>query len=357
MNRPGRVGRARRGSVRAVGLLAAGMAVLLTAGCGLFGGDSGSDDASSGTTAKPGPLEKSTINVGVMLGVDCSGVQLGILKDLFKKEGLTVKPTTVQSGAVAIPALAGGSLDFTFGNWVSFMKAQASGTADLKFISESYVAPPNSNFSLITSPNSGVKSVQDFKYSGEGDKKKIAVNAVGNINELLIRAVFEANDIKFDDVELKEMAFPDMAGALAAGTVQAAAVVDPFVSAAQKDIGAKIVVDLTGAGPTEDFPVAGFATTAKFAKENPNTVKAFQRVLLEGQQLASDRKNVEWALPKFAKMTPETASLVRLGDYPTTIDPKRLQRVSDLLSSYNMMPGGKKLDVKPLVIPMPTSSN
>lgn len=350
MNRPGRVGRARRGSVRAVGLLAAGMAVLLTAGCGLFGGDSGSE-ASSDTTAKPGPLEKSTVNVGVMLGVDCTGAQLGILKDLFKEEGLTVKAETVQSGAVAIPKIAAGSLDFTFGNWVSFMKAQAAGAADLKFISESYIAPPNSNFALITGPNSGVKSAKDLR------GKKIAVNAKGNINELLIRAVFDANDIPFDSIELKEMAFPDMAGALAAGTVDAAALVDPFVAAAQKEIGAKIVVDLTGKGVTENFPLAGFATSAKFAKENPNTVKAFQRVLLKGQQLASDRKNVEWALPKFAKMTPEIAALVKVGQYPTTIDPKRLQRVSDLLSTYGMMPEGKKLDVKPLVIPMPTSTS
>jgi len=351
MNRPGRVGGARRGSVRAVGLLAAGMAVLLTAGCGLFGGDDSGNEASSNTTAKAGPLEKTTINVGVMLGVDCTGAQLGILKDLFKEQGLTVKPETVQSGAVAIPKLAGGSLDFTFGNWVSFMKAQASGSADLKFVSESYIAPPNSNFALIAAPNSGIRSVKDLV------GKKVAVNVKGNINELLMRAVFEANDVDFNSVELKEMAFPDMAGALQAGTVDAASILDPFVSDAQKDFGAKIVVDLTGDGPTGDFPVAGFATTAKFAKENPNTVKAFQRALLKGQQLASDRKNVEWALPKFAKMPPETASIVRLGQYPTTIDPKRLQRVSDLLSSYGMMPNGAKLEVKPLVIPMPTSTS
>jgi NitT/TauT family transport system substrate-binding protein len=325
------------------------MAVLLTAGCGLFGGGDSGTEASSDTTAKAGPLEKKTINVGVMLGVDCTGVQLGILKDLFKEEGLTAKPETVQSGAVAIPKLAGGSLDFTFGNWVSFIKAQASGTVDLKFISEAYIAPPNSNFALVASPNSGIKSVKDLV------GKKIAVNAKGNINELLIRAVFEANDIDFNSVELKEMAFPDMAGALQAGTVQAAALIDPFVSAAQKDIGAKVVVDLTGPGPTENFPIAGFATTAKFAKENPNTVAAFQRVLLKGQQLAANRKNVEWALPKFAKMPPETASIVRIGQYPTTIDPKRLQRVADLLTSYGMLP--QKLDIKPLVIKMPTSTS
>src|SRR5262245_66522674 len=100
MNRPGRVGRARRGSVRAGGVLAVFMAALLTAGCGLFGGsDSGSDDASAGTATAKGPLEKKTLKVGMMLAIDCAGGQLALQKDLFKEEGLTIEPETIQSGA------------------------------------------------------------------------------------------------------------------------------------------------------------------------------------------------------------------------------------------------------------------
>jgi NitT/TauT family transport system substrate-binding protein len=243
--------------------------------------------------------------------------------------------------------LASGELDISFGNWISFMKAQQKGTADLKFIGEAYIATPNSNFALVTDPDSGVNSVKDLA------GKKIAVNAKGNINELLIRAVFEANDVEFDPNNLTEMNFPDMAGALDQGKVAAAAMIDPFVTDAQQRIGGKIVVDLAGKGPTQDFPVSGYAASAKFAKEHPKTIAAFQRALLKGQQLAGDRKNVEEALPKFAKMPPETAALVKFGTFPTTIDKKRLQRVSDLLTTYDMMP---KLEIAPLVIPMPTSS-
>lgn len=344
MNRPGRVGRARRGSVRAVGLLAVGMAALLTAGCGLFGGDSESEGASdSSSTAAAGPLEKTTLNVGVMVGIDCSGPQLALLNDAFKEEGLTIKPETVQSGAIAIPKLAGGGLDVTFGNWVSFMKAQGK-VADLRFISESYISTPNSNFAVIATPDSGINGPKDLA------GKKVAVNALSNINELLLRAVLDANDVEFNSVQLVEMAFPDMAAALQNKTVDAAATIDPFVVNAQKTIGAKIVTDLTGQGPTENFPLSGFAVTKDFADKNPNTVAAFQRALLKGQQAAADRANIQEALPKFAKMDPETAAIVRIGQFPTSIDPKRLQRVADLLKTYGMM---GELDVEPLVIEMP----
>lgn len=349
MNRPGRVGRARRGSARAVGLLAASMAVLLTAGCGLFGGDSESDASSESTNQASAKLETDTIRLGVMKVIDCSGSQIALLKDLFKEEGLTIKPTVVQSGAVSIPMLGAGTLDISFGNWVSFVKAQQSGKFDLKFIGEAYVATPNSNFGLVAAPDKGINSVKDLA------GKKIAVNAKGNINELLIRAVFSANDVEFDPNNLVEMAFPDMANKLAAGEVAAAAVIDPFFVDAQKRIGAKLVADLSGPGPTENFPVSGYAASAAFAKKNPNTIKAFQRVLLKGQQMSNDRKNVEEALPKFAGMEPETAAIVRYGTFPTSIDKKRLQRVSDLLSSYGLMPG--KLEVGPLVIPMPTATS
>lgn len=349
MNRPGRVGRARRGSARAVGLLAASMAVLLTAGCGLFGGGDSGSDASSDTSAKnAGPLEKTTINLGVLPAIDSSGVQIAIERGLFEAEGLTVKTQELQSGAASIEKLNNGELDMSFGNWVSFIQAQQKKLIDLRFIGEAYLSTPNSNFVLVTTPDSGISSVKDL----EG--QPIAVNAPHNINELLIRAVFEANDVKFDANMLTPMAFPAMAQALQTGQVKAASFIDPWTVDAQKNVGGKVVVDLTGQGPTKDFPVSGYATTAKFAKDNPNTVAAFQRALLKGQQLAGDRKNVEEALPKFAKMPAETAAIVRYGTFPTSIDAKRIQRVSDLLTTYQMM---DKLDVTKLVIPFPTSSS
>jgi NitT/TauT family transport system substrate-binding protein len=343
MNRPGRVGRARRGSVRAGGLLAVTLAALLTAGCGLFGGDDSGDKAASDTTAKAaGPLEKSTIKVGVMPTIDCSGAQLALLNKAFESEGLNVQAETLQSGAFGIPKLQNGELDISFGNWVSFIKAQQQKTLDLRFVSEAYLSTPNSNFVALANPNSGINSAKDLV------GKTIAVNALGNINELLLRAVLDANDVKFEDVHLVEMGFPAMLPALQNGQVDAISSIDPFVTLAQKQFGAKIVFDMTGAGPTEDFPLSGFATTKDFAAKNPNTIAAFQRAIAKGQSLAADRSNVQEALPKFAKMDTETAALVRFGTFPTTIDSKRLQRVADLLVTYKMLPG--KMDIGSLVV-------
>jgi NitT/TauT family transport system substrate-binding protein len=330
--------------------LATLLAASLTAGCGLFGGSDEAEGSGDNTAAASGPLEQTTLKVGVMVGIDCSGAQLALLNDAFADEGLKIEATTVQSGAIAIPQLAAGELDITFGNWVSFIKAQANGLVDMKFISESYLSTPNSNFAVIAAKDSQINSPKDL----EG--KKIAVNAKGNINELLLRAVLTANDVDFNKIKdnLVEMPFPNMAAAIANKQIDAAATIDPFVTSAQKEIGAKTVFDLTGAGPTENFPLSGFAVTKEFADKNPNTVAAFQRALLKGQQLAADRSKVEEALPKFAKMDPQTAAIVKIGQFPTTIDPKRLQRVADLLVTYDMLP--KEIDIEPLVVTMPSEN-
>ena len=83
MNRPGTVGRARRGSVRAVGLVATLLVALLTAGCGLFGGSDEPEAEGGETTTNAGPLEKTTLKVGVMVGIDCAGAQLALINDSF----------------------------------------------------------------------------------------------------------------------------------------------------------------------------------------------------------------------------------------------------------------------------------
>jgi len=325
------------------------MAVLLTAGCGLFGGDS-ENDASSDTTAKAaGPLETKTIKIGVMPTIDCSGAQLALLNKAFEDEGLTVKAQTLQSGAFGIPKLQSGEIDFSFGNWVSFIKAQATKTADLRFVGESYLSTPNSGFAILANPDTGINSAKDLA------GKTIAVNALGNVNELLLRAVLDANDVDFNSVQLKPMGFPEMLPALQKKEIDAISSFEPFHTLAQKSFGAKVVTDLTGQGPTEQFPLSGFATTAKFAEANPNTVAAFQRALTKGQQLAGDRSNIQAALPKFAKMDAATAALVKYGTFPTTIDPKRLQRVADLLVTYKML--DNKFEVKPFVMTAPAASN
>ncbi|RKT56590.1 ABC transporter substrate-binding protein [Saccharothrix australiensis] len=328
------------GGLSAIALLAA------VSGCGLLGG---SEDKPANSAAAPGAVEKPKIKLGLLPILDVASVHVAIKKGYFKEEGLEVDAVPVQGGALAIPGLIQGDIDITFGNWVSFFAAEAKdaakGVDGLKLISDGYQAKPEM-FLILTAADSTIKAPKDLA------GKTIAINTFRNIAELTAKATLEANDVDPKSVTFKEFAFGDMQAAVQNKTVDAAFMVEPYISKAQRSIGAISVLD-AATGPTDGIPIAGYGTTGKFAKANPNTIAAFQRAMAKGQRDAADRPTVEPLLVDYANVDKETASLVHFGEYPTTLDATRLQRVATLMKTYGLLE--KDLDVKPMLFTAPGS--
>jgi NitT/TauT family transport system substrate-binding protein len=323
------------GAVSAVAMLA------VVSGCGLLGG---TEDKPTGAAAAPGKVEKAKITLGLLPILDVASVHVALTKGYFAEEGLEVDVKYVQGGAAAIPGLIKGDLDITFGNWVSFIGAEvkeaAKGVDGLKLINDGYQAKPEM-FLILAKGDSKIKSPKDL----EG--KTIAINTFRNIAELTAKATLEANDVNPEKVTFKEFPFGDMEAAVQNGTVDAAFMVEPFISRAQRVSGQVSVLD-AASGPTADIPIAGYGTTGKFVKENPNTVAAFQRAMAKGQRDAADRPTVEPLLVDYAKVDKETAGLVHFGEFPTTLDATRLQRVATLMRTYGLLE--KDFDVKSMMV-------
>src|SRR5690606_25055018 len=122
-----------------------------------------------------------------------------------------------------------------------------------------------------------------------------------NIGTLLVRAAAQPQNVQFDeDKSFVEIAPPAMEQALKSNSVDAVQAIEPFGTQMEQSLGARMIADLSS-GPTADFPIAGYATTEKFAKENPETVAAFQRAIQKAQGMAADRKLVQDTLPTYAK--------------------------------------------------------
>lgn len=328
--------RVRRMAVRGIAL-----ATLLAtvASCGLLGGKEQTPAA-----APNGQVEKAKITLGVLPILDVASVHVAIKKKYFEAEGLEVELKKIQGGAQAIPGLINKELDFTFGNWVSFFAAQSKDAAKqvegIKLIADGYQAKPDM-FLILAAGDSGIKSPQDLA------GKTIAINTFKNIAELTAKATLEAANVDPKSVTFKEMPFPDMQAAIQNKTVDAAFMVEPFITRAQRAAGQVKVLD-AAAGPTDNIPIAGYATSGQFAKENPKTVAAFQRAIAKGQADAADRPTVEPLLVEYAQVDKETAALVHFGAFPTTLDATRLQRVTELMQRYGLL--DKAMDVKPMMI-------
>lgn len=324
---------------RAVGVVFAVAMLAVLSGCGLLGGP---EDKPADVS--PGEVEKAKIKIGLLPILDVAPVHIAITKGYFKAEGLEIEPVTIQGGAAAIPGLISGDLDITFGNWVSFFAAQAKGTAEdvggLKLISDGYQAKPDM-FLILKKSESPINSPKDLA------GKTIAINTLKNIAELTTRAILEANDVDLRTVTFKEMAMPDMEAAIENGVVDAGFMSEPFITRAQRTSGQIAVLD-AASGPTDGIPIAGYGTTGKFVEENPKTVAAFQRAMMKGQRDAADRSTVQPLLADYAKVDRETAALVHFGEFPTSLNSTRLQRVATLMRSYGLL--DEEFDVKPMLV-------
>ncbi len=298
-------------------LLTAALAV----GCG-----GGGSKASSGNG-----LEKKTITVAALPLMDSAGLYIAQQRKFFQAEGLTVKIQPVAQSILALPALKNGQVDvISGGNYVTFLQAYDKGTLKLRILADAAAQAPRFMAALVAK-NSPIKSPKDL----EG--KTIAVNIPNNIQSLTFNEVLKANDVDPSKVHYVQIPFPQMGAALQQHKVDVVHTGEPFGTAIQRKLGARMILDGGGA-PVTDLPVSGYLSTQDFVTKYPKTAAAFQRAIEKAQQVAStDRRAVEQVLPMYAKIDAETASVVSLPGYPTSVNPMRLERLIGLMQQAGML--------------------
>jgi NitT/TauT family transport system substrate-binding protein len=251
---------------------------------------------------------------------------------LFKQQGLNVTIDLAQNSQQAITGQLAGKFDITSADYVTYVDNVLLKKAPLRIVAESSFLQPNV-LTLMVKAGSGVRSITQLRH------QVISVNAPEDIGTLLIDSLLTENGIPLDTVKFNNnVAFPSVGADLAHGRVDAAFAPEPFVSLNEIQGGAQELADLDQ-GTTTNFPVQGVAVTQDWARENPNTLAAFERAYSQGQQIAdTNRAAVETALEKFLQLPPLAASLISLPSFPTGVDPVRLQRLVDAMLRFGLLP-------------------
>ncbi|MFD0690582.1 ABC transporter substrate-binding protein [Actinomadura fibrosa] len=302
-------------------------------------GGSGADGNGSGP-------EKTKLVVGTLPVPDAAPLFIAIQKGFFKEEGLTVKPEIVPNGPASGPKLQAGTMDFSLANYVSAFVATSKGALKWRFVADSYRAGPNT-FVLLAPKDANTRKVEDLK------GKTIAVASLKSINTIAIASLLEAHGLKETEVKFKELPFPQMPAALKTKQVDVVCVTEPTNTVIQSQQGTVAVADIM-TGATESFPVAGWATLEPYVRKYPKTIAAFQRAMSKAQKIAAtDRRSVEQVLPTYTQIKPDTASVITLGTFPTSLNSIALQRVPDLLLKFGYIPS--RIDAKTLIVPEPSA--
>jgi sulfonate transport system substrate-binding protein len=172
--------------------------------------------------------------------------------------GVEVKWTEFPAGPQLLEGLNVGSIDFGTVGEAPPIFAQAAG-ADLVYVGNE---PPNpASEAVVVQKDSPLKSVKDLK------GKKIALNKGSNVHYLLVK-VLEANGLAYGDVQPVFLPPADARAAFERKSVDAWVIWDPFLAAAEKQIGARVLADGQGVVANHQFYLA----SRKYAERRPDLV-------------------------------------------------------------------------------------
>ena len=330
---------------RLCAVAAAGLAVALTAAaCSSSStstpSSSGSSTPGTPASASSSALEKSSITVGALPIVDSAGLYVAMNQGYFKQAGLTVHVVPIVQSTSALPDMLHGSVDIVAGaNYVSWFQAQAHGTASLKVLAAGTTCTTNT-FGVLAMPSSGITKPADL--SG----KTIAVNLTDNVQTLTVNTLLKADGVNPASVHYVVVPFPDMITALKAHRVDAISAVEPFVTGAKAAGATQVLSECTG--QVASFPLSGYFATSAWAQQYPNTARAFQKALEQGQAYAAaNPQAVRQIIPTYTKITAAQSAALSLNTYPSKLDPAPLQRVATLMVTGGMLT--KPLDVSSML--------
>jgi NitT/TauT family transport system substrate-binding protein len=290
------------------------------------------DDDDDGGDGGGGGAEPATLKVGVIPIADVAPLYLGIDQGFFEQEKLTIEPQLAEGGAAITPAVVSGDFQIGFSNTISLLIAASKGVP-VQIISQGVLGGKSEEEAwadLLVLKDGPIKEPSDL----EG--KTIAVNTLSNICEVTIKASLEEEGVDVDSLEFTEVPFPDMNAALEQKRVDAACVVEPFVS--QGKAGAARGIDPFYVRTAPDLTVATYFTTKQYAEENADIVDRFVRAMNKSLEYAQSHPDeVRQILLDYTEIPPEAAEAIKLPIWRTDLSEPTIERLSELSVKYGLI--------------------
>ncbi|MFW3169160.1 ABC transporter substrate-binding protein [Geodermatophilus sp. CPCC 206100] len=326
-----------RSAARPVGCVTAAV-VALTA-CGTAGGSSGAGDDEAAATAEG---ELTSITVGVLPNADVAPIYLGIDQGFFEDAGLDVTLQVSQGGAAVVPAVVSGEFDFGFSNFGSILVAADQGLP-LQVVAPGAFSTGEVGrdvSAVVTVPGSGVESAADLAGA------TVATNTLGNNFVMTVGHVVDSDGGDAGQINWVEIPWPDQTAALTEGRVDAAVLVEPFLSGALEQGVTPVVWNWAETDP--DFLIASYFTTEPYAQSNPDAVEAFSSAMEESLAYAQEHPDeLRATIGEYTEIAPEALEKMTLSRFDGSLDLEHLQEQAELAREYGMITG--EVDVRALL--------
>ncbi|MFZ6843124.1 sulfonate ABC transporter substrate-binding protein [Undibacterium sp. RuTC16W] len=263
----------------------------------------------------------------------------GALDKRLAAQGIEVKWTEFPAGPQLLEGLNVGSIDFGTTGEAPPIFAQAAG-ADLLYVGNEPPAPGGE--AVIVPKNSTLKTAADLR------GKKIVLNKGSNVHYLLVK-VLEKAGIAYKDVEIIYLPPADARAAFERGSVDAWVIWDPFLAAAEKQLGARILIDGKGVVSNHQFYLAA----RPYAQKYPEVVKVVLEELARIDEWGG--KNLKEVTSILSAQVGLDPAIVDIATQRATFGVKPLteqvireqQSIADVFADLKLIP--KRINIKDAV--------
>lgn len=244
--------------------------------------------------------------------------------------GLKVRWVEFPAGPQLLEGLNVGSVDLGYVGEAPPIFAQAAG-ADFVYVGHDPAAPQAE--AILVPKDSPLRTVADLK------GKKIALNKGSNVHYLLVR-LLEEHGLNYRDVQPVFLAPADARAAFERGSVDAWAIWDPFLAAAEKQVDARVLAD--GTGVVKNY--AYYLAARRFAEQHQEAIAVlFEELAAQGRWLKAHPKEAAQLIAPLQGLDPEVVerSLSRYSFGVVPVSPEvaaEQQRIADVFLDLKLIP-------------------
>jgi NitT/TauT family transport system substrate-binding protein len=303
---------------------------------------------------------QTKIKLGYMPIAEETPKFVGSEAGIFRKHGLDVDMVRFESGPDMGTALLGGSVQIAMIGTPGLINAAVAGRPIVAIVDNGSntmgTAGHEYYTGLVVLENSSMKDIGDLK------GKRVALNVLKANSEAqtvlqVLRWNKEHPDRKIDiskDIQFVMLPFGSMPAALEKGIVDAASMIEPFMTQLTQARKTRIIAPVQYALP--NWPVSFGVVRRDFAQQNADVVRKYRAAWTESVQWIHDHPDeARTIMQKYTGVPPEVAKQITLpawsDDIRTTFKPT--EQVMDGMLSAGMI--AKSVNLADIILVDPTA--
>ncbi|WP_375001248.1 ABC transporter substrate-binding protein [Aeromicrobium sp. CTD01-1L150] len=263
----------------------------------------------------PDGASENQVTVSLTPIADLAPYWLGVEQGFYADEGLDVTIQPNQGGAAALPAVMSGKVQFSSANPNTLYVAADQGLAPRILLTSAASTGEESNDvgAVVTTADS---TIQD---AGDLPGASVAVPTLNSIGDPTIRRSVQNAGGDDGTVDFVEVPFPEMTAALEAGNVDAAFLVEPFLSSWLRSDGRAVVWNYVETA--DQMPITSLYTSQQVMDDDAELVESFVAATRRSLEYAAENPDeIKSILGTFTELSPEQIAQMTFSRWTSEVD-------------------------------------